>query len=154
MVKMVTGFEETFAAHAKEPATPDEDFKNLFEALKHDLEVAENVFARATKRNLKRLLKDRPLILQESKESRTERPLWMTEQSVTQDLTPQFLGDYVEILSAMTASMVRNIIDVLPEGHAIVLIDPVQTKIMQVGATEFTFRIKQKWGYRKATTDG
>lgn len=150
MVKMVTGFEESFSAHAKTVPTPNEDYGQLYEALTHDLQVAENVFARATKRSLKHLLKDTPLVLQESSESRTERPLWIAEKSVTLNIDPTNKADWVEVLLKLTDTLVRDILDSMTqEGDAVVLIDPIKTQIMQVGAHEFTFRVKQKWAYRK-----
>ena len=157
-MKVVTGFEDSFSAHAREIPTALEDYQQVYEALKHDLDVAKNVFSRATKKYLKHKLKGHKLILQESSESRTERPLWVSENSVTLqiDVSSQYPAEeLMTILSDLADNLINDMTSKLQDpSMSIILIDPIQTAILPVGTFEYSFRIKQKWAYRKEASNG
>ena len=119
------------------------EYDQIFQALAHNPEVAENVFARVAKA-LKLRVGDAHF--KEAKDARGMIPMWVTEASVVL-VEPVPKSDFKEWRFALDSLVecVSQHLNYSVSNHDYVLVDPLSTHIQQVGERLYRFIIKQKW---------
>jgi len=117
------------------------DYSQVAVALKNDRTVAENVFARCAKHHFKKLMGD-GVKLSDPQDS-TPSPVWVSGVSVMLYFNGSTL-DHLR-LEELADSLAVSILRIRGEKE-ISLIEPLNTKILEVGPQVFTFSLKQKWG--------
>ena len=115
------------------------DYSQVEGALKNDIMVAENVFARCAKHHLKQLLGDKvrladPLELISS-------PIWVASSSVTLFFDEKLDTSKIEELVCAHAVFVLKL-----QGEQSIRVGPLDTRIAEVTPKMFKFSLKQKWG--------
>jgi hypothetical protein len=144
-MRIITSFGESDHKQVEDEGL--EEYGQIFQALVHSLEVAENVFARVAKKAFKRRVGDARF--REAKDARGMIPTWTTESSVVLIRPPprdhenwlHALDDLVEGVSWHLMYSVRE--------RPFVLVDPLSVRIQHVGEDLFRFVIKQKWALEK-----
>jgi hypothetical protein len=143
-MQLITGFEEEFATTDKPPAPPLKDFSQIPEALKYDFNVAENIFARGAKKELRQVL--HTLCKEEIPNIRAADclgtyPIWVIEMTVAFSVLDPSLGSYLSsAVRTVAYSIMNQIKDSTPA-----FVDSLQVKMSRVDDTIFQFRLKQKW---------
>jgi len=146
-MKIITGFDEAFEESSKPQEPPLQEYGHIVEALKHDVTIAENAFARAAKKELKRMLTKHSdtAVMRKASECQDLSVIWVQELSVTLNPTssvPGFISHLVNVLA-------RSVMETVKDEIA-VFIDPLQVHILHIGETLYTFRLKQKWSKKPA----
>jgi len=130
------------------------DYVQVFEALVHNREVAENVFARCAKRHFRsEIANDLKLVMPE--DAGELSPVWVVDSRV---LLPVVQSDTEAATAAMfivLAEELKNLVTVLAqdvvvrrrENTSTTLIGPLTTKVSEVGENLFSFSVKQKWSF-------
>ena len=152
-MKVITGFEEGFATTGSPPNSSIKDYDQIPKALQHDLNVSENAFARGAKKELKQVLIERlkgDFSIKQSSECLNLFPFWVQEGSVTLKADEPSLGSTISYLVQNLADSIVNQV----RGSPLVLVDPLQTHISQIGAGVYRFRLKQKWIMGNALPEG
>ena len=143
-MEIVTGFEGG-SAEERVSQLPEAEYLKVLQALAHNQEVAENVFARAAKKQFKELVDHtvERIRKDEMKEGATQ---WFSESSVAIDLLE--LQCYSpEAVAGKIASLVHDfgtyILSTLGDGK--VLLESLNTRIIRSGEQTYQFRLKQRW---------
>lgn len=144
-MQVVTSFGES-----EHPEVEDADvseYAQIFQALVHSLEVAENVFARVAKKAFKRRVGDARY--REGKDARGMIPMWVSESSVVLVRPPQRdHEDWLRALDDLVEGIAYHLISTVND-RPFVLVDPLSVSIKHVGEEIFRFGIKQKWALEK-----
>lgn len=149
---MTTKVVTTFDSDSPPPRGDQEElsdkfeFAQVFEALRHSREVAENVFARCAKKLFRGRLASSVRIKLAMPDEETKFPIWVTSAQITVAVR----GAYDE---PMWASYLENLVEesavgilrLRDENETVRLIGPLSTRIQEVGVPVYTFSIKQKW---------
>lgn len=148
-MKLIMGFEEEFATTDKPPAPPLKDFSQIPEALKHDANVAENIFARGAKKELRQALSE--LFKEEIPHVRAADcsgtyPIWIVEITV---VLPVSDSNFARYLSSSVRTIADAIMDQLADESP-AMVDPLQVRMIPVQEDVYQFRMKQKWSTSKA----
>ena len=142
---IVTSFgEDGPTGPTSEKPTLDE-YVQVFQALVHSLEIAENVFARLTKRAFRRMVS--PSKLKESKDARGMIPTWVSESSVVLFVSssmPKDPGPWFSALNGLVDAVANHVTSSVKD-HPYVLIDSLNVRIQHVGENLYRFVVKQKW---------
>ena len=151
-MKMITAFEETFSDTDSQSNSSIKDYEQISKALQHDFNVAENIFSRNSKKELKRYLTEKlkhGFSMKSAAECRGLWPFWVTDNSVAVSvLELEHIG---LILSSLVQNMGQGIVDQVKDSP-LTLVDPLQTGISRVGVDVYLFRLKQKWTIGKSPT--
>jgi hypothetical protein len=124
-----------------------EEYGQIFQALVHSLEVAENVFARVAKKAFRRKVGD--IKFRESKDARGMIPMWVTESSVVLVRPPPKENqDWLFALDNLVDSLAQHLKS-STNDRPHVLVDSLSVRIQHVGEEIFRFIIKQKWALEK-----
>lgn len=115
------------------------DYGQVEGALKNDLTVADNVFARCAKHHLKRLLGDKVRLADPVE--LVSAPFWVAGSSVTLFFDGKLDVLKIEELVVAHATFVLKL-----RGDQAIRVGPLDTKISEVTAKMFKFSLKQKWG--------
>lgn len=135
---VVTSFESgTPEQELAQDAVGKFDYGQVEGALKNNLTVAENVFARCAKHHLRKCLGDRARLHEPG--TTLLSPIWKVGASVTLSFNDKLDTSKLEELTEALAAAVLRVRD----GEKPLLVDPFSTKITQVGVDLFTFTIKQ-----------
>lgn len=156
MAETVNLFESSPPGHQeREPDDVPTEYNNVFEGLRHAVQVSEVVFARAVKADLRDRLSNRHipirLVLPEEAEV---LPVWSAQSSVALliPVPPERAGDWDKakenlrpLLESLVSSLAHQIIDSWQPGLQVDLVGPVETRIHAVRSDVYNFVIKQKW---------
>lgn len=150
-MKIVTGFDETFDPLDEKPAHPLLEYTQALDAIEHSLQVTENVFARASKKDLRKILPKARL--RKSEDARGMLPLWVASSDVAFDLKekntyedwPAVREDKAELLSSLVRLLAYKILEAVEGKGDLVLVDALRVKISEVGENVYRFSLKQKW---------
>jgi hypothetical protein len=145
-MKIITGFETELKEEIEDTQELNEEFIKVFKALDHDIEVAENVFARASKRAFRDYTEGGKFT--EAKDARALRPTWLAESTV---VLPVKGFDDVALVSM--AAELRQLVVMLGESFKstaddpahLALIDPLKCRIQRISEHDYKFTIKQMW---------
>lgn len=149
-MEIVTEFESIPPRPDQQPAPLDQEYANVFDAMMHSLEVAQNVLARAAKRDLNKRLED--ALRWQASEARDYFPQWINSADVVLRV-PKFsseeewkrLKSSLGIKVAETVSGLASAILSTKPGGQLVFIEPLKTDIKIVGNRIARFCLKQKW---------
>lgn len=156
MAETVNRFESSPPGHQEhEPADVATEYSNVFEGLKHAVEVAEVVFARAAKADLRDRLSNRhiPIHLAHPEDSDI-LPFWSAQSSVALliPVPPERAGDWDKakeslrpLLESLVSSLSLQIIDTWQSGLRVHLVGPIYSRIHTVKPDVYNFVIRQKW---------
>jgi hypothetical protein len=143
-MKIITGFEEGFSTIDRPPNPSSKDYDQIFEVVKHSLGVAETAFARGAKKELKQALLEKlqgGFEMQEALVCANLFPFWVQESHISVQCPEPKLTAY---LSGLVQNLAVAIIN-HAKGAPLILVDPLQTRIVPVGDAAYQFRLKQKW---------
>jgi hypothetical protein len=126
------------------------EYEQVYDALHHRLEIAENVLARSAKRHVIKSLEQALAIQRATREEAT--PRWVWDISTIFSLSPskddhlknadkKLLSIWLHRLTESLVSGIRN----TTESGPVILIDSLQVKIMEVGPYVYRFQLKQLW---------
>lgn len=149
-MSLVTEFESSSPlANGEEALRKGYDYHQVFEALVHSKEVAENVFARCAKKQVRQALGKDDVTMMTSAEEYLPHRTWMSALSVTLELqgdpkayveeAAQSLSELADIFSAQIQGSRRD-------GKKLLLVDALVTEILEIAPSRYSFRLKQKWG--------
>ena len=145
-MKIITGFETELKEEIDDTRELNEEFVKVFKALDHDIEVAENAFARASKRAFRRYSEGGKFT--EAKDARELRPTWLAEATVV--LPVKGFDDYA--LAAMASEMQQLVVmlgesfkSTADDASNLALIDPLKCRIQRISEHDYKFTIKQMW---------
>lgn len=145
-MQIVTGFGSEFTAEEKTPRLLGDEYAKMLKALKHNQEVAENVFARTAKSQFKELVGHKVLRIRLD-EVREGAPQWFSESAVTLDLEMELRSYDLTGVGCRIATTVHDfggyILGAVEKGK--VLVDSLNTKIIRSGESLYQFRLKQRW---------
>jgi len=146
--KVVTTFESDPLDEAAAEKTEDKyDFSQVFEALQHSKEVAENVFARCSKRSFRKLLTESGEVKMLLPGDSTALPVWVVMSSVTLNLAENWTDTlWPKLLDDMIRELAGMVVRLRKDKPTVRLIGPLSTKVAEVGQGVFTFSAKQQWG--------
>ena len=138
-MRIITSFGESETEGEETPL----EYPQIFQALTHSLEVAENVFARVAKKAFRQLVGEVPF--KESKDARGMLPTWVSEYSIVVVKPPDRENqEWVEALHELLESMSLHLrMSVGERKH--VMVDPLSVRIQHIGENIYRFSIKQKW---------
>ena len=127
------------------------DYAQVFSALEHSLEVANTAFCRCAKRQFRDLVGDGQRMM--LPEDGTKLPVWYTWSSITLDFGNYWdetglearNEDYASKLKDLVALAAANV-QTIRKDDEVLLLGPLGTKLVEVGAAQFSFSIKQRWG--------
>lgn len=124
------------------------EFAQVFEALEHSFEVAENVFARCSKIEFRSLVGEARM--REAKDVGTVRPIWVSENRVVLGRKDD-IGTATELLKGLVLDLaysVEHSAALLPvPGGDLVLVGSLNTRVSPIGEDLFSFSVKQRWGF-------
>jgi len=140
-MQIVTSFGEPTSEN--EDNTSDE-YAQVFQALANSQKVAENVFARVSKKVLKSRIGDSKF--RDAKTARGMVPMWVVSSSVVLVMpsADAKLDQWVIALGSLIEG-ISSQLNLSTKDKNYVLIDPLSTSIQQVGENIFKFTAKQKW---------
>lgn len=144
-MQIITGFDSEFNSEEKKLQLPASEYVKMLQALQHNLEVAENVFARTAKAQFKELV-DHEIGRIRSDELKDGAAQWFAETSVAINIME--LRAYApDVIGKKIADTVRDFGEyILAAVDANkVLLESLNTKILRSGESVYQFRIKQKW---------
>lgn len=145
-MKIITGFETELKEEIDDKRELNEEFIKVFKALDHDIEVAENAFARASKRAF-RAYSDGGKFT-EAREARDLRPTWIAEATVVlpvkafDDAALEMMATEMQQLVVMLGESFKS---TAVEPSKLALIDPLKCRIQRVSEYDYKFTIKQMW---------
>ena len=149
-MSLVTGFESSSPlADGEEALKKGYDYHQVFEALAHNKEVAENVFSRCAKKQVREALGKDKVIMMTSAEEYLPHQTWMATLSVTIELQgdlKSYIEEASESLSLLSNSLSNHIVGSRKEGKKLLLVDALVTEILEIAPSRYSFRLKQKWG--------
>ena len=144
-MQIITGFDSEFAAEEKKPQLLAGEYVKMLQALQHDLEVAENVFARTAKGQFKEIV-DHEVKRIRADELKEGASQWFAETSVAIDIIE--LRSYApDAIGQKIADTVRDFGEYVLAvvGADKVLLESLNTKIIRSSESIYQFRLKQKW---------
>jgi hypothetical protein len=149
-MSLVTGFESSSPpADGEEALKKGYDYHQVFEALVHSKEVAENVFSRCAKKQVRQAIgKDEINMLTRDEEYLPHR-IWMSALSVTMELQgdPKAYSDEAsQSLSELADTFSAQIAKSKVPGKKLFLLDALESEILEISPKRYSFRLKQKWG--------
>lgn len=149
-MSLVTGFESSSPlADGEEALKKGYDYHQVFEALVHSKEVAENIFSRCAKKQVRQALGKDDITMMTSSEEYLPHRVWMSALSVTMELQGD-LKTHVEeasqSLSELGDVFSAQILGSRLQKKKLFLIDALATEILEIAPKRFSFRLKQKWG--------
>ena len=138
-MRIITSFGESETDGEENPL----EYVQIFQALTHSIEVAENVFARVAKKAFRALAGEVPF--KEAKDARGMLPTWVSEFSIVVMKPPEREnGEWVDALHELVESMSIHLkMSVGERKH--VMVDPLSVRIQLIGENIYRFAIKQKW---------
>ena len=145
---IITGFEEQFSDIQKEKSYSSQEEKNcgeyalVFTALSHNNEVAENVFARLSKKQFRSAV-DHKIQKKDRESAKGLWPFWYAEAAIVVDVENIDSGMAGGLLKDLVAQFGEHILSSIKEN--MVLVESLMTTIIRVGETLYQFRLKQKW---------
>jgi hypothetical protein len=143
-MEIVTGF-EVGSAEERVSQLPEAEYLRMLQALAHNQEVAENVFARTAKKQFKELV-DHKVARIRKDELKKGATQWFSESSIMVDLLE--LRCYSPgAVAGRIASLVHDfgmyILSTI--GDDKVLLGSLHTTIIRSGEQSYQFRLKQRW---------
>ena len=149
-MSLVTGFEsQSPLADGEEALKKGYDYHQVFEALVHSREVAENVFSRCAKKQVREALGKDEVTMLTSSEKEIPRKIWMSTLSVTTYLfgdLKSYVEEASESLLELSDIFSDQILDSRRPGKKLFLVDALVTEILEISPKRYSFRLKQKWG--------
>jgi len=136
----VTGFED----QALEVNDTPGDYLDVFRAIDHNLDVAETVFTRVSKRYLNGQL-DGQISRKTDKEAFQIRPQWSTSSLVAVDCN-SFNDDRC---CTLVHNVVKDLVSLIKQraaGKTVILIELLRATIRAVAPRDYLFELRQKWG--------
>jgi len=151
MTKVLTAFDSDDPQIEPEEAEKIEkkhDYVQVFEALVHSLEVANTVFARCAKKHFRQSVNEYQNIhLVVAADAADLTPIWVTDSRVL--LSVSFDEKKFEeqgwAIRDLVDELARVVISTGKEKEHLDLIDPLTTKIAEVGDGMYSFSVKQRW---------
>jgi len=142
-MQIITGFDSDTSEEQEKPNAGD-GYAHVIKALKHNIEVAENAFARIAKAQIRKQIEHVKRIRKDELEEVSTQGF--SEDCVAFCLLDEQLYDQVAV-GAVLAELVSDFGDHLL--HTIkgdkVLVDSLKTRILPSRAGVYQFRLKQKW---------
>jgi hypothetical protein len=149
-MSLVTRFEsQSPLADGEEALKKGYDYHQVFEALVHSKEVAENVFSRCAKKQIREALGKGEVTMLIGNEEDLPRRIWMSTLSVTMNLQgdlKSYVEESSESLLELSDIFSDQILQSRQPGKMLFLIDALVTEILEISPARFSFRLKQKWG--------
>ena len=160
MTKVLTAFDSESPQSDSDEARKLEqkyDYVQVFEALIHNQEVAENVFARCAKKHFRSLLdEDNGLKLVMPEDAKDLSPVWMTDSRIILATATETENEASKAaLFIILADELKTLVSLLAEGVkaqkarrenvSLAMIGPLSTKISEVGEGLHSFTVKQRW---------
>ena len=152
-MNIVTGFDESFEPPDGKPVDPLLDYIQVLEALEYNIQVAENVFARAAKRTLRTAFPKTKL--KKTDEVEVGSPLWISEDSFSfvpgvKNLLAKkdrdiITKDNAKKLVELTENLASHIQNAIKGKVQVIMVDALWTRITEIGEGRYRFSIKQKW---------
>jgi len=156
-MKIITGFDDNVEEKEVTKLGFPKDYRDIFKAIPHSIEIAENVMARVCKRELQKKLRalGSEFTFMESKGARGRYPFFVTSSSVTQDLSKHWASDEERDihLNAWCLTLNTNLnclatdIHATTKGKCVVLVDSLRPFIREIDEGIFKFEFRQKWAY-------
>lgn len=144
-MQIVTGFDSS----DKRDVGPLDDYRRFVDSLdRRNLEIVDISFVRLAKRELRASLPDASYL--EAKNVRDVRPIWVCEWSVVLDIperddrTKSQIDDICMALKGLIdeiSGTIRRTSGDAPIGF----VDPLSSRIVQVGPRSLRFIAKQRW---------
>ena len=128
------------------------DYAQVFAALEHSLEVAETAFCRCAKRQFRDLVGYGQRMMTPD-DGVIKLPVWYTWSSVTLDFANHWDETGIDARNEDYASMLKDIVELAASNvqairknkDEVFLVGPLITKVVEVGAAQYSFSIKQRW---------
>ncbi len=142
-MQIITGFDSKTSIEDEKKRPLRQEYIKVFDALLHNKEVGENVFSRISKAKIREQVDHqiRRCRLDEVEDGALQ---WFAETSVALDL----VGYDKSVLGGVLAKLVEDFGDYLLKviiGDHSILVDSLNTKIIQTSGTLYQFRLKQRW---------
>lgn len=149
-MSLVTGFESSSPlADGEEALKKGYDYHQVFEALVHSKEVAENVFSRCAKKQVRQAIGKDEINMLTRDDEYLPHLVWMSTLSVTMEVQgdPKSYSEGAsQALSDLADTFSAQIEKSKVPGKKLFLLDALESEILEISPKRYSFRLKQKWG--------